>query len=374
MNIAIYGSGKFGQKLQKRLQECCDINIVCFIETIAEKKTVNGTINVDLKHFFSEYQKNTDLIIIAVMDFQARSAMINNLKEFEKDVYIARNELYDDETKINKNLFAYINIHDDRPFMPYLEIPIVEHCNLNCRNCGVVCNNMVPKQCMSVESFEKDIKRMSELCQNIFKIRIFGGEPLLHPQLDIILNIARKCFEKSDIRIVTNGLLFFKVQKKILDALIKNNIIVDISCYEPTMKMIDKIKNLLDENDILYNITHVKEFAKWLTLDDTHDEKISEKICWSKTCRYLKNGKISKCGVRVAMERLSNQFGVHFDIYENEDWFDIHNQNIDMVDVIEKLNRPTHICKYCTDKKVEVFPWQGSVLTPELNDYIIENE
>ena len=71
------------------------------------------------------------------------------------------------------------------------------------------------------------------------------------------------------------------------------------------------------------------------------------------------------------MERIGKQFGVHFDVVENEDWFDIHNPDINMQEVLDKLNDAVNMCSYCTDKELEYVEWEGAKAEPELSDYVI---
>lgn len=46
---------------------------------------------------------------------------------------------------------------------------------------------------ISIDKFERDMKRIGELFNGkVDCIHILGGEPLLHPQINALLKIARK--------------------------------------------------------------------------------------------------------------------------------------------------------------------------------------
>jgi len=77
-----------------------------------------------------------------------------------------------------------------------------------------------------------------------------GGEPLLHPNICEFLYIARKNFPKTDIRLVTNGLLLKKMPEHFWVALRLTNVKVDMSKYPPTNNEFDSYINLINENNV----------------------------------------------------------------------------------------------------------------------------
>lgn len=80
----------------------------------------------------------------------------------------------------------------------YIEITNI--CNLKCKFCPETTRN---KQFMSIENFEEIIKRISKFT-NLVCLHV-KGEPLLHNQLEEILNILEKYNLKANI--TTNGVL-----------------------------------------------------------------------------------------------------------------------------------------------------------------------
>lgn len=85
-------------------------------------------------------------------------------------------------------------------------IPIVEHCNLNCKGCLHFCNLNQEEFYYDCNEFECDVMRISELFDDIEVLRLYGGEPLLHPKIIKLLEIARRYLKKAKIEILTNGL------------------------------------------------------------------------------------------------------------------------------------------------------------------------
>lgn len=98
-----------------------------------------------------------------------------------------------------------------------LDVHLVEHCNLNCKNC----NHFSPlsnKEFLDLNIFERDISRLAALFNsNIPIINLMGGEPLLHPLVSEFFGISRKYFPTSTINLVTNGILLFKQKTEFWD-------------------------------------------------------------------------------------------------------------------------------------------------------------
>ena len=74
------------------------------------------------------------------------------------------------------------------------EVHLADHCNLNCKGCFHFCP-IADEKYPSVQSLENDFKRIYELANGkIGRIYLLGGEPLLHPELIKIINVAGKYF------------------------------------------------------------------------------------------------------------------------------------------------------------------------------------
>jgi len=90
-----------------------------------------------------------------------------------------------------------------------LEINVAYSCNLKCRYCSHFCDRM--SGLASVNELVEDFRTWSpKLAPE--KIRLIGGEPLLHPELDTIIREVKKYWAKARVDLVTNGLLLPKQQ------------------------------------------------------------------------------------------------------------------------------------------------------------------
>lgn len=90
----------------------------------------------------------------------------------------------------------------------YLEITSV--CNLACRFCPPT---LRPKQFISVEDFSKRLDQIKPHTNYIY-LHV-KGEPLLHPEIDQLLNISHE--KGFKVNITTNGTLIKKVREKLLN-------------------------------------------------------------------------------------------------------------------------------------------------------------
>src|ERR1017187_8623729 len=93
-----------------------------------------------------------------------------------------------------------------KPVLPYVEIHLADHSNLNCKGCGHF-SSIASKWFVDLKHLSADLDRMSPLFGNSGRIRLMGGEPLLHAGVTEAIAEARRFFPRADIRLVTNGVL-----------------------------------------------------------------------------------------------------------------------------------------------------------------------
>ncbi len=110
--------------------------------------------------------------------------------------------------------------------LPMFEVHIAEHCNLNCQCCTHF-SPLAEPEFLPLDDYEKDMKRMSELTTgkiNVGSVHILGGEPLLNKNCTKYLELARKYFPNSVIRLITNGILLPQQPEEFWKVLSVNNI------------------------------------------------------------------------------------------------------------------------------------------------------
>ncbi len=89
-----------------------------------------------------------------------------------------------------------------------IEIDITYRCNLSCLNCNRSVSRAPDDRCLPVEAVRAFVDESLERRLVWRRIRVLGGEPTLHPDLDAIINELSRLRERTPdciVEVVTNG-------------------------------------------------------------------------------------------------------------------------------------------------------------------------
>lgn len=251
--------------------------------------------------------------------------------------------------------------------LEYLEIHIVNHCNLNCKGCSHFCP-LTSSSYLDTTEFKNDLSQLKNYIDNIKQLRLMGGEPLLHPQWIKFFEISRKLFPQSRIAMVTNGVLIPRINHNSFKLLKKLNIEIHISEYPIIKNSIGDIIKLLKNYQISHEIKKVVEFYKHIVLSQNRAPIESFNICRENFyCPSLKEGKLFQCGGLANFKVLKEYFNLT-DI-PNAIGLDIYDKNTTFEIINNFLNQPDYICKYC-NYRTEAFRWDYSIR--EFDEWIAE--
>lgn len=243
--------------------------------------------------------------------------------------------------------------------LEYLELHIMNSCNLKCRGCSHFSNIASDDDVEKPESFEKNINRLAFILPVIYKIRLLGGEPLLNKELIKYCRIVRKAYPYTDIRIVTNGLLLDTISETILTEIAALKIGIDISIYPPTLKILPLIQKRLERCGISIELTPlITEFRKRMNLNEDADSIAAYSKCGSRHCHFYNNGYLSACPAPYVIKHYCSYFNLEIDILES-DRLSIWKEDLTSNEIVSFLHTPMHICKLCDS--IETFPWQAGV-------------
>lgn len=188
-------------------------------------------------------------------------------------------------------------------------------------------------------------------------------------KFDEYIKISRQYLPKSDLRIVTNGLLIPSTSQKILDSIRENNFFVSISNYPPTAKILDKIETVLNTNKILYDIRGSaadKKFSVFLSINAGHNPMKTRAVCNNNNCRFLRDGRIYKCPIDALKFRLAERFGIKN--FPASTSVDIYSPNFSSL--FEMLDGNVEMCNWCGEK-VRQIDWEPSN-NPKLEDWLAD--
>ena len=250
----------------------------------------------------------------------------------------------------------------NRKVLDYMEIHVTNHCNLNCACC---CHfaPLAETYFMPIDIFKKDIERMSYLSKGkILRLRLMGGEPLLHPSINEFMEISRYNFPNSDIAIHSNGILLSQMSDDFWVKCCTNNIGIILSYYP-----IDIDYTLLCKKARLHNVvlkieidTNVKLFRNFkMDLKGLQNPKMSWYHCHhGNSSVNLFEGKLYTCDILAHSKHLSKYFNLALE-YTKQDCIDIYEEK-NMKDILCKLNKPHPFCKYCCPNDSKIIEWKVS--------------
>ena len=256
--------------------------------------------------------------------------------------------------------------------LDYLQIRVVNHCNLNCRYCGSCCNSKEDQAYVDICKFTSYVKRIKELFPSIKTIKVLGGEPLLHPDLIEIIRLLRGSYPQSYMEIATNGILLLNMSMDNIKCVSELNVTFHITEYETVTPIIGDIKKKLDENNVKYYVSNTKKFFinKRKTLDS--DIYKAWNICQCRDCLDFSDGYIYRCSAAWGMKKLNKQFETKYELNRGEDYVSIFDQTKHEIDdFIEKAKKPGHLCGYCCDKELKWVNWEpaGDIA---LSNYVLD--
>jgi len=235
-------------------------------------------------------------------------------------------------------------VPDHKPSLPYLETHLTDHCNLNCKGCAHF-SPIAKEWFADPDEHQKDMIQLSKLFSNIETIRLMGGEPLLHPNIEPFLSSTRASFPEANIRIVTNGILLSNMPEQFWDACRANNIQIEITFYPPMASKIAEL-SLSKAKGIEFRLNKKKLFKKFVNLEGNSDIARGFHRCRRRmTCPMLRQGRIYCCFLPAVI----GVFNKHFQAKIPSDGFiDIYELNLSGERAADLLNTPSQTCAYCT--------------------------
>ncbi|MBQ3625478.1 MAG: radical SAM protein [Synergistaceae bacterium] len=242
------------------------------------------------------------------------------------------------------------------------DIHLAEHCNLNCKGCGHF-SCIAEPEFLSVDEFKRDMNRAAEIfdheCDNI---RLLGGEPLLNPEINTMLKIAREIFTDGVIDIVTNGILLTQMSEDFWRTCHDYKIYIEISHY-PIKLDENKIKELADKFGVtcFWETDDLKDkFGVFpIDLSGKQDMRKNFILCHVPTiCITLKHGRLYPCYFAAHVHHFNKKFNKNVEITER-DYIDIY-KDISKREIFKWLTKPVPVCRFCNIAGRHTTNWEIS--------------
>lgn len=255
---------------------------------------------------------------------------------------------------VEQYLSAILGQKTDRNIVDQIFLNITTKCTLRCKNCSVFIPYL-PEQCNynSLEIMEDFYKVLNSL-KHIRVVNFYGGEPLLHPELPaMIRNLF--CEKRIDrISAITNGTIV--PNRDLIDAM-KNEkrFLLRISDYGLLSSKLNEIRNILEKNNIKYEITNYAywdETSKIEFMNSSEDELISRfRNCTACNLICILNRKLYLCSTGSAVCNIGG-FPPSGDNYVDlsEDSANSQTTKYKILDYIArpKTGRYLDACRYCS--------------------------
>jgi len=257
------------------------------------------------------------------------------------------------------------------------------HCNFRCASCCMAAPIAKPGF-TTISSFRKDINRLKELYWHINRIRITGGETLLHPEIGEMVKITREAFPAAGLGLQTNGALLLKDDdrlKGLFEIMRENRCGFQISTYDPTVKKKVKLADILRKHGVQWHWGQIsgetiKEFECFRTIRPESDmNKQFEDCVQAKYCHSLLDGFVYPCWSAISAKTIEDHFGVEFEGLSeilDKTRVNIHDTALDGWEIVDFFNSPNPMCSYCCYERLRKVKWtQFSPADAKLEDFII---
>jgi len=237
---------------------------------------------------------------------------------------------------------------DGKVHTPAIRFYLALGCNLKCKHCIYAFRQgIIPKETL-IDSFEKWNRKLSpEL------IILYGGEPLLNPEIADIVIAVKHYWQQSQCLIFTNGILLPRLPDSTLQVFAENNVQVHISQHIVTQEYRDTLKQslfLLGQFGIKYSIANA--FRNWHRTYDIDndgvpmpcqsDMKTAYKNCTAKYCTLVHGNYLYRC-VGLANKIMAAEAGII-----GQEW----NDRVLTHKPVTFESSPKEICDYLLKKAV----------------------
>jgi hypothetical protein len=240
--------------------------------------------------------------------------------------------------------------------LPYVELHLTDHCNLNCKACSHYCP-IAPPNYTNLIKYEADMTRLSQIFDNIHTIRLLGGEPLLHPDPTSFIIISRTSFPKSRIRFVTNGILLPKAPTSFWEACRKTNTTIDLTLYPPLQKNTLIWRKICEDEGVDLCMEEINTFHARMNINGDSVKEKSFNFCRSHYfCPFLKEGRIYSCFMAATIQHFNNNFGTRIIA---DPGVDIYLPKMSRQVIMKYLSKPIETCRWCSHNS-EQFSWSVS--------------
>ncbi len=254
---------------------------------------------------------------------------------------------------------------DERMSIPRLLFSVVRHCNLRCMGCNHFAPFAEPGS-MSLDSFRSSLEILARHVR-AYRLKLTGGEPLLHPQLVEMLVAAKESSIAPVVQVGTNGVLLDSQPDAFWEAVDS----VDLTRYPDIDLNIGALmmKAVRFGTELIVTNGSMREPAATRPRDDhLLTGKIFRVCFFSRFCHTVWEGRLYRCSQAAYLDILLAQCGIQSDFattdgIEIEDRYDMGRRIAQYL----TQEQPLSACAYCmggVGRRLECRQVDASVALP----------
>ncbi len=249
--------------------------------------------------------------------------------------------------------------------IPQCSIHLVDHCNLNCKSCShFSCLAKAGDFELKLSDFKRDLIRLRKITRGQIKIlELYGGEPLLHPDVLPFMKYARLLFPKSLIRFITNGILLPQQKPEFWRTVRKYNILISPTKYPINVDWprVAELANKYKVNlDFFGGTGFCQKTLYHKPLDILGRQNAAESFinCQHTRCVNLYRGRLYHCPIVAYIHYFNREFGTNLRPCA-ADSLDIYEKGLTPQDVFNYCARPIPFCRFCQSRATSHgHPWE----------------
>jgi len=242
------------------------------------------------------------------------------------------------------------------PTLKILDISTTIGCNLSCKGCNHFSNYFAPGSKINTDTLIKDIKTILPRL-DIERVSVIGGEPLLNPRCEEIVNACRS-HTNSFVYLYTNGVLLLQNEGWIRKVLEDPKVYLRVSVHtNEVRKILEKFRHpklLVTEHDVgqdMWFDSIKKRNGKVYPYNHRNIAK-SYKVCSCPNTQLFR-GKLWKCPNTAFLRELLSVT----EQSDAEEWQEylvdglpVDCSDDELTKFCEQSRLPDKVCNMCTSK------------------------
>jgi hypothetical protein len=179
----------------------------------------------------------------------------------------------------------------------YMDLVVGTSCTLRCKDCSNLMQHYRNPKLYNTAQILQDVNLLLNSVDYVHTVGILGGEPLLHPEIDKIVEYLLNQKKVQAIEVITNGTLI--PDKALLSVMRNRRASLVVSDYPKYSRAVADIKKRCQEYSVRCTVLRINAWRKYGGLELRHrTPEILKKVfrgCRSFHCRSFQDGYFHLC-------------------------------------------------------------------------------